>query len=346
MNPIEVEACLEHLISVPQPTMIWGSPGIGKSDTVRKVAKKTDRKLIDLRLSQIDAPDLRGLGFPNSERRRVQWFTSEFLPDEERDGPSGILFLDEINAAVQSIQAAAYQLVLDRQLGDYRLPDGWAVVAAGNRRQDRAIVNEMSTALRNRFTHLEYEVSNEAWDRWALDARVNDMVRGYIRFRPTQLNEFEARGDSKKEQERIAQLRDAKAFATPRSWHFVSKILDKNPPPAVEMHLISGTVGEGNATDFYTYVKYHRQMPDLDALIKDPSNTKVPKELGVVIAICTGLAVKTTTKTIGNVIKYLDRLENPEYAVLCIKDAAHIDPNLTNTPEFNKWAMKHADVLI
>lgn len=346
MNPIEVEACLEHLITVPQPVMIWGSPGIGKSDTVRKVARKHNRNLIDLRLSQLDAVDLRGAPFPDTSAKRTHWLISDFLPDEKRDGAEGILFLDEINAAMQSIQAAAYQLVLDRRLGDYVLPDGWAVIAAGNRRQDRAIVNEMSTALRNRFTHVNYEVSNDAWDRWALENRVNDMVRGYIRFRPTQLNEFEARGDTAKERERLTQLRDAQAFATPRSWYFVSKILDKSPPASIEQLLIEGTVGAGNAVDFFTYVKYHRQMPDLDQLIKDPTGTKVPKELGVVIAICTGLAVKTTPKTIAPVIKYLDRLENPEYAVLCIKDAAHIDPAITNTPEFNKWAMKHADILI
>lgn len=346
MNPIEVEDCLDHLISVPQPVMIWGSPGIGKSDTVRKVAAKRKRKLIDLRMSQLDAVDLRGAPFPDTVTKLTHWLVSDFLPREERDGKEGILFLDEINAAMQSIQAAAYQLVLDRRLGDYVLPPGWSVVAAGNRRQDRAIVNEMSTALRNRFTHLDYEVSNEAWDKWALDKRVNDMVRGYIRFRPAQLNEFEMRGDGAKEKERLARLRDAQAFATPRSWEFVSKILDKNPPPHIEQHLIAGTVGEGNAVDFFTYVKYHRQMPDLDQLIKDPKGTKVPKELGVVIAICTGLAVKTTPKTIDPVIQYLDRLDQPEYAVLCIKDAAHIDPTITNTPAFNKWAMKHADVLI
>ena len=98
--------------------------------------------------------------------------------------------------------------------------------------------------------------------------------------------------------------------------------------------------------DFFTYVKYHRSMPDLDQLLKDPEKTKIPKELGVIIAIATGLAVKINKSTIGNAIKYLDRLDNPEYAVLCIKDAAHIDPTVTNTPEFNKWAMKHADVLI
>lgn len=346
MNPIEVEACLDHLIDVPQPAMIWGSPGVGKSQTVRRLAKRRNRKLIDLRLSQLDAVDLRGLGFPNTERNRVQWMISEFLPDPERDGPEGILFLDEINAAVQSIQAASYQLVLDRQLGNYELPPGWAVIAAGNRRQDRAIVNEMSTALRNRFSHLNYEISNDAWDRWALENRINDMVRGYIRFRPAMLNEFEPRGDSQKEKERLAQLRDAQAFSTPRSWEFVSNILNKNPPQQIEQHLIASTVGEGNAVDFFTYVKYHRQMPDFEKLIKDPMGTKVPKELGIIIAICTGLATKADKKTIGPIIKYLDRLENPEYAVLCVKDAAHIDPDITETPEFNKWAMTHADVLI
>lgn len=346
MNPAEVEESVEFLTTVPQPVMIWGSPGVGKSQTVKSLAKKKGRTLIDLRLSQIDAVDLRGLGFPNDNRRRVEWFISDFLPDAKRDGPEGYLFLDEINAAPQSIQSAAYQLVLDRRLGDYELPPGWAVIAAGNRRQDRAIVNEMSSALKNRFTHLDFSVNHEHWNSWAIGAGIDDMVRGYIRFRPAQLNEFEPRGDSAKEKERLNQLRDARAFATPRSWEFVSNIVKKNPPASIELPLISATVGEGNAVDFFSYAKYHRQMPDLDALLKDPKGTKVPKELGVIIAISTGLATKINHKNIGAAITFLDRLDNPEYAVLCLKDASQIDYTLTDTPDFNTWARKHADVLI
>ena len=184
MRPSQITAALGYLIDANQPVMLHGSPGVGKSDVVRQIAKQRGIELIDLRLSQLDPVDLRGVPSVDTKKHITSWNTPSFLPT---DG-EGILFLDEINSAAQATQAAAYQLVLDRKLGDYVMPPGWAIIAAGNRSTDRAIVNQMSTALKNRFTHLNYEVNNDDWCDWALRSNIAVEVLGFIRFRPMLLN--------------------------------------------------------------------------------------------------------------------------------------------------------------
>jgi MoxR-like ATPase len=159
MRPSQIVSALNLCLDVQQPVMIWGSPGVGKSDTVKQTAEKRNIDLIDLRLSQLDSVDLRGVPSVDRERRRTDWNSPSILPYEGK----GILFLDEINSAPQGVTAAAYQLILDRRLGDYVLPEGWNIIAAGNRVSDRAIVNQMPTPLKNRFAHLYFEVNNDDW---------------------------------------------------------------------------------------------------------------------------------------------------------------------------------------
>lgn len=340
MRPTQVVQALGYLVAANQPVMIHGSPGVGKSDVVRQVARENDMEMIDLRLSQLDPVDLRGVPSVDTKKKQTSWNVPDFLP---RDG-KGILFLDEINSAAQATQAAAYQLVLDRKLGDYELPKGWAIVAAGNRSTDRAIVNQMSTALKNRFTHLNYEVNNDDWCEWALKNNVAVEVLGFIRFRPMHLNEFEQRNDSREERERVQRLKDAQAFATPRSWEFMSRVVQQKPNPEIEYELYSGIVGEGCAAEFMGYLKYYRDLPNLDALLMNPGKAKVPEEPATLYALATGLATKATTDNIERVVQYALRLP-AEFQVLLMKDAIVRDNSLTNTKAFNEWAIKNADVM-
>ena len=345
MRPSHAILAIEHLIKAGQPAMLHGSPGVGKSDVVRQVAKKLDISMIDLRLSQLDPVDLRGV--PSVEKAKgassgaTVWNVPSFLPTEGK----GILFLDEINSAAQATQAAAYQLVLDRKLGDYEMPPGWAIVAAGNRASDRAIVNQMSTALKNRFAHINYEVNNEDWCEWALTHDIAIEVLGFIRFRPMLLNEFELRSESKEEHMRVQRLKDAQAFATPRSWEFMSRAVKNNPSSDIEYELYSGIVGEGCAAEFMGYLKYYRNLPNLDALLMDPAKAKVPEEPAVLYALSTGLAAKATPDNFDRVVKYALRMP-PEFQVLLVKDAITRDNQLTNVKAFNEWATKNASVLM
>jgi hypothetical protein len=340
MRPSQIIVALGHLIDANQPVMLHGSPGIGKSDVVRQVAKQRGIDLIDLRLSQLDPVDLRGVPSVDAKKKQTTWNTPSFLPTDGK----GILFLDEINSAAQATQAAAYQLVLDRKLGDYVLPPGWAIVAAGNRSTDRAIVNQMSTALKNRFTHLNYEVNNDDWCDWALRNNIAVEVLGFIRFRPMLLNEFEQRNESKEEKERVQRLKDSQAFATPRSWEFLSKVVQQKPASDIEYELYSGIVGEGAAAEFMGYLKYYRDLPNLDALLMNPGTAKVPEEPATLYALATGLATKATQDNMERVVKYALRLP-PEFQVLLMKDAITRDNDLTQTKAFNEWAIKNADVM-
>ncbi|GIV03819.1 MAG: ATPase [Fimbriimonadales bacterium] len=340
MRPSQIVTALNYLIDANQPVMIHGSPGVGKSDIVRQVAKQRGIELIDLRLSQLDPVDLRGVPSVDTKKRITSWNPPSFLPTDGK----GILFLDEINSAAQATQAAAYQLVLDRKLGDYVLPPGWAIIAAGNRSTDRAIVNQMSTALKNRFTHINFEVNLDDWCDWALRNNIAIEVLGFIRFRPMLLNEFEQRNDSKEERERVQRLKDAQAFATPRSWEFLSKVIQQKPSANIEYELYSGIVGEGAAAEFMGYLKYYRDLPNLDALLMNPGAAKVPEEPATLYALATGLATKATQDNMERVVQYTLRLP-AEFQVLLMKDAITRDNSLTQTKAFNDWAVKNSDVL-
>lgn len=340
MRPSEVLNALNILVDAKQPVMMHGSPGVGKSDVVRQLAQQREMQLIDLRLSQLDPVDLRGVPSVDTKKNVTSWNTPNFMPTAGK----GILFLDEINSAAQATQAAAYQLVLDRKLGDYTMPDDWTIIAAGNRTSDRAIVNQMSTALKNRFVHLNFEVNLDDWCSWALQNNVAVEVLGFIRFRPTLLNELEQLNESKEERDRVRNVKDAQAFATPRSWNFVSKVLSKGPSPDIEYELYSGVVGEGAASEFMGYLKYYRDLPNLDALLMHPEKAHVPEEPATLYALATGLAAKATKDSMDRVVQYALRMP-AEFQVLLINDAVARDATLTQTKAFNAWSIKSTHVL-
>lgn len=341
MKPTDALTALEYLVKAKQPVMLHGSPGVGKSDVVRQLAKKLEVEVIDLRLSQLDPVDLRGVPSVDTKEKMTTWNAPDFLP---RDG-KGILFLDEINSAAQGTQAAAYQLVLDRKLGDYTLPEGWAIIAAGNRAADRAIVNQMATPLKNRMVHIDYEVNTDDWCSWALENDIHPLVLGYIRFRPTFLNEFEERSASAEETKRQQRIKASNAFATPRSWEFMSRLLKQEPAKAVEYELFKGTVGEVAATDFMGYLKHYRDLPDLDAILMDPKKAMVPDEMPARYAVASGLACKATPDNFERVLQYADRLQK-EFQVMLVKDAVTRSKELTKTKAFTAWAIKNKDILM
>lgn len=349
MRPSSVKKALLSCVAANQPLMLHGSPGGGKSQVVKQVADELGYGFIDVRLSQLDPVDLRGVPSVDRENKRTSWNPPDFLPHPNTPGykEEGILFLDEINSAAQGTAAAAYQLVLDRRLGDYVLPPGWRIIAAGNKNTDRALVNEMSTALRNRFSHIDYETNVDDWCEWAFQNDIHESVIGFIRFRPNLLNEFEERSGSAEEKKRIKSVKDSKAFCTPRSWHFVSNIMKANPPREIEFDLIAGTVGAGAAQEFVAYVKYYREMPDLDEIIMNPKKAQLPKmgEPAIKWAVCTGLATRATPNNFENIMTYMERLEK-EYQVLVVKDSMVKDKAIRTTRTLQRWAVANSEVLL
>ena len=340
MRPAHINLALDTFLDANQPVMIWGSPGIGKSDVVRQKAKQRNEDLIDMRLSQLESVDLRGVPSIDRDTGRTVWNPPAELPSTGK----GILFLDEINSAPQSTTAAAYQLILDRRLGSYEVPEGWKIVAAGNRITDRAIVNPMPTPLKNRFAHLVYEVHNDDWLDWAIKSGIETEIISFIRFRPLMLNEFEARNNSHEEIERVKRLKDANSFATPRSWFFLSRSLAQGISKEVEYDVINSMVGEQAAAEFMGFLRYYRDLPNLDLVLMNPTQAKVPTEPATLIALATGLATKATKDNMERVVKYALRMPS-EYQVLLMKDAILRDEELADTKAFVSWSLDNSDVL-
>ncbi|ANJ67814.1 hypothetical protein A9404_10870 [Halothiobacillus diazotrophicus] len=230
------------------PVMIWGAPGIGKSDLVRQAAERQGVPLIDLRLSQLEPTDLRGI--PLHEAGRVRWVPPEELPDAQRDGMSGVLFLDEINAAPPAVAASAYQLILDRRLGTYHLPAGWTILAAGNRLDDRGITYAMPAPLANRFMHVTLTPDVEAWLDWAARRDVHDLLRDFLAAEPDWLVRFSPDPE-------------VTAFPSPRSWAFVDRVLKRRPfIDATTFTHVAACVGRAAAEAFADHAG--RQTPVAD----------------------------------------------------------------------------------
>jgi hypothetical protein len=326
MRPKEIGQALECLIAAGQPAYLWGPPGVGKSQTVASVTTKLGRELRDVRAVQFDPVDLRGLPHINGDGR-THWSVPDFLP---RAG-DGVLFLDELNAADRSVQAACYQLVLDRRLGDYELPPGWSIVAAGNNEGDRAVTNRMSTALLNRFVHLDYEVHLDDWCGWAVGADLPPELIAFVRFRPNLLHAFDPKSN-------------AKAFPTPRSWEFIARIMRAAPPAAVEHELFKGTVGAGAAAELSSFLRIWRKLPSLDGVLMNPQTAPVPDDPATLFAVAGGLARKSTDKNFDRVMTYANRMPK-EWSVYLVKDATRRDETLCSTDSFVKWASVNADVM-
>ncbi|MDL2269667.1 MoxR family ATPase [Desulfosarcina sp. OttesenSCG-928-A07] len=330
MNPSQIVMALETLLSVRQPVFLWGAPGVGKSRVVAQVAQKKGLSLRDIRAILLDPVDLRGLPRITSEGVSV-WCPPGFLPGKN-DPPEGILFLDELNAAPLLVQAACYQLVLDRRIGEYILPDGWRIIAAGNREKDKAVTHRMPSALANRMVHLDFDVDLDDWLAWALSAGICPEICAFLRFRPNMLHDHDPASA-------------AKAFASPRSWEFASKILASNPDPQVEYSLFQGTVGPAAAAEFIGFLQVWRELPTVEEVLADPASALVPDEPAAAYALCEALALKAGPDTMGALTAYAERLP-AEFSVLLMRDALFRDTALVNSDAFSRWASHHADVLM
>ena len=284
--------------------------------------------LRDIRAVLLDPVDLRGL--PRLENGRAEWCPPAFLPGPD-DSEQGIIFLDELNAAPPLVQAACYQLVLDRRIGEYRLPDGWSIIAAGNREKDKAVTHRMPSALANRMVHLEFDVSPDDWILWAQQAGIRREVIAFLRFRPKLLHDFDP-------------LSSGKAFASPRSWAFLSGILDANPDPDVEYELFRGTVGDGAAAEFMGFLRVWRGLPSVEDILANPADALVPDDPAALYAVCEALSEKADG-TVNALVTYAGRLPS-EFGVLLMRDAVCRDERIVRTSAFADWAQANAHVLM
>jgi hypothetical protein len=290
VTAVQARKSLLKAFKVQRPLFLWGPPGIGKSELVENITRDLGSYMIDLRLGQMEPTDIRGIPFYNKDSGKMDWAPPVELPDDELASqyPVVVLFLDELNSAAPSVQSAAYQLILNRRIGKYKLPDNVVMVAAGNRESDKGVTYRMPTPLANRFIHQEMKVDFASWQEWAVLNKIHKDVVGYLSFAKQDLYDFDAKSASR-------------AFATPRSWSFVSELLDDECDNDTLTNLIAGTVGEGLAVKFMAHRKVASKMPNpLDILkgkVKDLNVKEVSAMYSLVISMCYELKAAVENKT-------------------------------------------------
>lgn len=327
-----------HPIKLFPSVMLWGPPGVGKSQAVRQLGEKirnsTGKKVTvtDVRLLLFNPIDLRGIPTANADKTLAIWLKPQIFQMDPGDDTVNILFLDEISAAPQSVQAAAYQITLDRVVGEHKLPENCIVIAAGNRTTDKSVAFKMPKALANRLLHIEVEGSFKSWKEWAIRSGINDKVVGFLSFQQQHLMAFDSASDDL-------------AFATPRAWEMVSNLLNYVDSDVDKMYsLISGIIGTGLAVEFMTWAKVYEDLPVIEDIF-DGKDPKVPTETDAMYALCSAMTAyarehRDEMQRITNSIRYADRLP-PDFSTLLLKDYMYIEDGyrakLLGIPEFAKW---------
>jgi len=333
MKAKEIKKSLDRLIESQIPVFVWGSPGIGKSSIIKQIATDRGLEFVDLRLSLLDPTDLKGIPFFDKDNHEAVWASPNFLPKEPNS--KGVLFLDEINTAPPSVQASAYQLVLDRKVGDYELPKGWSIVAAGNNESDRGVVYRMPPPLANRFVHLSMEVSFEDWKGWAYSSGIDSSIISFLHYDSTKLFDFDP---SKNE----------KSFPTPRSWEYVHKILSSGIEPMLLMDIISGAVGAESAVAFMSFRKVMNRLPNIDTLLEG-KDVEVEHDSQLLFALIAGVVTNIkqnpTKEKIDNALKFSLTLPK-EFSVMLVKDMQQNSIDIENSQVWEEWVEEFAYLLV
>lgn len=346
-------------------TMMQGSPAIGKSAIGQKIAKDNNLKMIDLRLSQCDPTDL--LGFPKVTDGKAGYVPMDTFPlstdplplkkagipghkkgDTLLDGTiaaedkeaipaeyySGwLLFLDEFNSAPRSVQAAAYKIVLDRMVGQFNLHPNCAIMCAGNKEDDGAIVEEMSTALQSRLIHMSLVVNAEEWNDWAIGAGIDHRITSFINWKPDQLYTFKPDHTDK-------------TYASPRTWEFADRLLKSglNENDIEFMPLMSGTIGHGTTSEFRMFCEIASKLPTIAQIMANPDKIEVPDEPSILFALSGALSVHFKAADVVPYITFLNRLP-AEFQIVTLKQTIARDRTVLAIPEVQDWCQKNSKKL-
>ena len=319
VSPNAAKASIKHAITKKRPIFLWGPPGIGKSDIVAQITDSLPNShLIDIRLSLWEPTDIKGIPYFDSNSGTMVWGAPAELPSEEfaKQYDHIVLFLDEMNSAAPAVQAAAYQLILNRRVGQYKLPDNVLIVAAGNREADKGVTYRMPAPLANRFVHLELAVNFDDWFDWAVNNNIHQDVVGFLTFSKKDLYDFDPKSPSR-------------SFATPRSWSFVSELIEDDLDENTTTDLVSGSVGEGLAVKFMAHRKVAASMPNptdiLAGKVKEMQTKEISAMYSLTVSLCYELKEacdagdKDFDKKVNNFLRFaMDNFET-ELVVMGIK---------------------------
>ena len=325
--------------------MLWGPPGVGKSQAIRQIAKDIKKqtgketRITDVRLLLFNPIDLRGIPTSNADKTLAIWLKPQIFQMDPSEDVVNILFLDEISAAPQSVQAAAYQITLDRVVGEHKLPDNCIIIAAGNRTTDKSVSFKMPKALANRLLHIEVEGSFESWRNWAVRAGVNPKVIGFLCFRSDKLFGFDPSNDDL-------------AFATPRSWEMVSNLLNNVCDNVNTLFpLISGLIGSALALEFRSWCGINFKLPKIEDIFKGKM-PEVPKETDVLFAVISSMSTyakehRDDAFLIGNSLLYAAKFP-ADFISLLLENYENIEENyrefLMTIPEYYDLSQKRGRV--
>ena len=335
VNAVELQECLTEDLKAGLTPMVSSSPGMGKSDIIRTIADKFKLKVIDFRVSQCEPVDMQG--YPGVVNGRMTFHIPEYFPIEGDTIPEGyegwLLFLDEFNSGNKQTEAAAYKLILDREVYKYKLHPRCLIAAAGNLTTDRAIVNTQSTATTSRLTHYRMRVDHNVWVDWANSHKIDHRIISLIKFKPELLHRFDTS---------TSEL----TFPCPRTWEFASKVINNKPKvDLITKTRLAGTIGEGAAVELATYSEIYQNLPTIEQILSNPkSGWKVPKEPSEQYAVTTMLAHNCTNDNIEKIVIAINRLP-VDFQVITFKDIYKRSPQLKGHSVIKQWVAKNSSII-
>lgn len=329
MKVSELRVAVTRLIQANIVPFVQASPGVGKSAVINQIAAEYNLEVIDLRLASSDPTDLSGLPHfytDSNGRTKAEYATFNTFPLENDPLPVGkdgwLLFLDEFSSAPKSVQAPAYKLVLDRMVGQNKLHEKVAIVAAGNKATDNAIVIKLSTALQSRVAHLFLDVDKKEWVDWAIKAGIDSRIIGLIEFAPGNLHNFDPNHTDN-------------TFSCPRTLEMLSRAVKGHQVTVDDYDLIEGIIGKGAATEFITFCDIYQSLPPIGDIIKDPVGCVLPAEKSQRYALATYVADNMDKNNAAPLVDYLKRMD-VDFRVVAVRMANARVAGINMVPAVNQ----------
>jgi hypothetical protein len=331
ITPSQISGILSEAIKHGISVMFAGEPGIGKTEEVEKTGRETLGAYMDCRLASKEPVDF--MGIPKEVNGFTKFITPEFLPNAERDGPTGLFAMDEFGDGPQAVQLATQQLILEHKIGSYVFPEGWHMCAMMNRKEQGGVNRGLSYALQNRFMHVTVCCDVPELLTHFISKGVDPIVTSFLKMHSNLAHKRPEKGTNNW------------AWPSPRNWERVSMIRQGRPDESIKFQLYASLIGEGAAAEFTAHEQVADQVPDPEKCIKEPTKTMVPEHPSAQYAIAVALSHWMNLENIGNVMKYLARMPS-EYAVTSILEARKIKPEIADTEEFGEWATENVDIIL
>ena len=329
----QLEGFIPSLLKASIVPFIKGSPALGKSSLAKSIAEKYNLKYIDVRLAECDPTDISGLPYFNQKTGKATFYPFDTFPTEHDPIPEGykgfLIMLDEFNSAPLAVQGASYKLVLDRQVGQHKLHPNVVIIAAGNKEDDNAIVNPMSSALVSRFAHFEVVINQPDWNEWAAGNGIDYRITSYMNFKPDHLYTFHP--DSSDQ-----------PYASPRTWAMLSRVIIGTKADTAMLPVLASLIGEGVAREFMTYLELQDSLPTFESILKNPTGIDIKPDLSIRWALMGMIAHRIEVATVVPCTQFLDRFPD-ELRVVAIREIRLRHPKLlAESKEFSQWFNKVA----